>query len=1038
MSQKDKTVRVFISSTFRDMNVERDHLVTVVFPELRERLEDIGLEFYDVDLRWGVPKLNVDHEQANSWAYCKRWIRRVRPFFLCLIGQRYGWVPPAEQILNLKDRPYAGMSITEMEIRYAVMSGMLRRRAFFYLRKNLVPKDTPPEIYQKYVDSREQRRLRALKKELLRLDRPVRAYECLWDGTGFTGMEEFGRQVLEDLWSGVLRDPRYVPKKFWRGVLGRRPGDDPLYSNESKALPEALSRRVADAARPRAAHPMDVEAAQMDAFSESRLRWFRGREKDVRRLEQFVRRKLPERASHLCVVSAAPGEGKTSLLAKFAERLSTSSAVLVAHFVGATERSADMRSLLERLMYELDRSGIKWPVEDEKGTDLASLKRRLPARLSEYDGRRRVVLLIDALNQLNDGHDLDWLPHSVGPNVRVIVSCVNDASAPADSREAVVWSALKARRPAPFWLEVASLETDNVRRIVADYLREYCKELDVEQIEAICAMSQAANPLYLLAMLNELRTLGGEDMNLKVPGLIARMPEQYPDPVSLFDWILERLEAFGAEHAMLWFGYLASGRTGMTSRELAELLARRLGEDAGRVAPLIERGIRRYLLRRGPYLDFFHGQMREAVGRRYLARDATRYHAEIAEYMQARWPENDAHALSDLPYHLTEARLWDKLSRTLEDQSFLAAKLNAIGPESLAEDFGRGFEVLTEAGEGYAPRLVQSFLRFMVTNWVSADGTIALDAFNPLLLYRQDKTFYTQLLEAGCSEALLREFLPEADGATKIAHVFTGRLAGLKRRQGDLGKAGEIIRALLRTGGRGLNPAERGKLEYELAYVYFLTGRLAKAAELFRRSAVTSLQGGRLVGKWIGRCLEARANYLRGVWPPSQFRRVLEEAREHFRKAESAPGGNANATRWLLNVALHLFEVAFAEQDRESARACFQEVQEDPWVRRFKRSNFLLPTRARMAMLEGEWEAATSHFKNYLDETVANTGSKSEALSREYYDLGRALANSGQQREALAAWRSGLQLSDELGNKFWKKKIREELRKQKSGARVSP
>ena len=32
------TVRVFISSTFRDMHAERDHLVKVVFPELRERL----------------------------------------------------------------------------------------------------------------------------------------------------------------------------------------------------------------------------------------------------------------------------------------------------------------------------------------------------------------------------------------------------------------------------------------------------------------------------------------------------------------------------------------------------------------------------------------------------------------------------------------------------------------------------------------------------------------------------------------------------------------------------------------------------------------------------------------------------------------------------------------------------------------------------------------------------------------------------------------------------------------------------------------
>ena len=35
-----KTVRVFISSTFRDMHAERDHLVRFAFPRLREKLLD--------------------------------------------------------------------------------------------------------------------------------------------------------------------------------------------------------------------------------------------------------------------------------------------------------------------------------------------------------------------------------------------------------------------------------------------------------------------------------------------------------------------------------------------------------------------------------------------------------------------------------------------------------------------------------------------------------------------------------------------------------------------------------------------------------------------------------------------------------------------------------------------------------------------------------------------------------------------------------------------------------------------------------------
>src|SRR4051794_6811642 len=54
MSHRWRTARVFISSTFRDMHAERDHLVKVVFPALRERLAEYRVHPVDIDLRWGV------------------------------------------------------------------------------------------------------------------------------------------------------------------------------------------------------------------------------------------------------------------------------------------------------------------------------------------------------------------------------------------------------------------------------------------------------------------------------------------------------------------------------------------------------------------------------------------------------------------------------------------------------------------------------------------------------------------------------------------------------------------------------------------------------------------------------------------------------------------------------------------------------------------------------------------------------------------------------------------------------------------------
>ena len=47
-----QNIKVFISSTFRDLNQERDYLVQKVFPGIRDKLD--GITVSEVDLRWGI------------------------------------------------------------------------------------------------------------------------------------------------------------------------------------------------------------------------------------------------------------------------------------------------------------------------------------------------------------------------------------------------------------------------------------------------------------------------------------------------------------------------------------------------------------------------------------------------------------------------------------------------------------------------------------------------------------------------------------------------------------------------------------------------------------------------------------------------------------------------------------------------------------------------------------------------------------------------------------------------------------------------
>jgi hypothetical protein len=83
------------------------------------------------------------------------------------------------------------------------------------------------------------------------------------------------------------------------------------------------------------------------------------------------------------------------------------------------------------------------------------------------------------------------------------------------------------------------LAEQDIHGIVVGYLEEYCKELEPAEIGTICRMEQARNPLYLLVMLNELRALGGNDMQRVVRSLIAELPRTRPGTVSLFEWRLE-------------------------------------------------------------------------------------------------------------------------------------------------------------------------------------------------------------------------------------------------------------------------------------------------------------------------------------------------------------------------------------------------------------------------------------------------------------------------------------------------------------------
>ena len=83
---------VFLSSTFTDFSKERDALMRHVLPELQRRCSGQGVSVSLVDLRWGVAESSSRQELAS----CLREIDAAYPFFVSLIGERYGTRAPQE------------------------------------------------------------------------------------------------------------------------------------------------------------------------------------------------------------------------------------------------------------------------------------------------------------------------------------------------------------------------------------------------------------------------------------------------------------------------------------------------------------------------------------------------------------------------------------------------------------------------------------------------------------------------------------------------------------------------------------------------------------------------------------------------------------------------------------------------------------------------------------------------------------------------------------------------------------------------------
>lgn len=375
----------FVSSTFKDMQGERDALHRTVMPRLREQAVKNGENIQFVDLRWGISTADMDSAESASkiLSVCLREVQSCKPYMIALLGQRYGWIPPAEQIREagaqlefMPEDPH--ISVTELEILFGMyMAKGQLDRCIFCLREPIEETDLTPEQKEVYLPANDEdaRRMAALREKILSVPGAhVITYRLECSNGNLTGYEEFSEKLY--------------------GVLERllAPGWE-----SRRSLSWQQRQREEDA-----------------IISENHLRCFVERKDTLQQVIDTIR------FTQVVLLEGEGGCGKSALMAKLNRMYQQSSYHSIVIFCGASSGCMTVQQLMRLMLWRLDVVQHKFcpDVSDDR------LQEYFRQRMQRYDGPL-CIFFIDAIDQLAPDQDLfesRFLPPELSGSIRLIFS----------------------------------------------------------------------------------------------------------------------------------------------------------------------------------------------------------------------------------------------------------------------------------------------------------------------------------------------------------------------------------------------------------------------------------------------------------------------------------------------------------------------------------------------------------------------------------------------------------------------------------------
>ncbi len=760
------------------MQAERDHLKNIVFPKIEEELRKKRIRLETVDLRWGVDNTSVKEEERENTVLkvCLEEIERCKPFFIGLLGDRYGWVPAEERMEDATKGmkmllPNKSKSVTALEIEFGVLASTEQlNRSVFYIREPLPYDKLNPEKAAKYSDqydpylSKDEKIKRkealdnlkeAVKSHFQEISLPgkVKTYSADLNlnnesGTIVCGLEKWGETVYKD----IIAECEKHAEDTW----GEAPKDE---HEQELALLEAFIEEHTH-----------ITTTITDK-GEEHVHTFCGRKKLIEELKEYLLADNKEKWG--LVLTGESGSGKSSVFSMMYKTMINEDCLVLAHSAGISTDANNVEALLRKWNRQLreflgieedkeekeapgKREGIEKDIRgiDEPGLltgdmqksvsklEIEKLQEKFIELLWQASEKKRVILLIDALDRFEPttrAQYMTWLPQSPPVNAKLLVMAITGTE-----EDAVQYHKGFSSRSIEYFTE------EEAREMLYSLGRRQHKTLPKKVEEKIIekerkdGLKACSSPLWLSLAVNILMAMDADDFEkmseLKGKGdeqietYMQEMAEQFPAmPGDLFmDLIGRASRIFGETFTPSLFNFIACSRSGLRESDLEVLVPAKAEMEWD---PLtfanLRRWFRAHLVEQGEghRWNLAHSILRYTLTEKMEPDNLNKLHVSISSHLLSLF-SRDPLRTTETMYHLIQQD--DKMpaieyyTSDLDDES-IAGATNVLSETVTSGEEGlkiiASLPSLIEDREDILPILLSRFI-YKLNDDLSQEGNL--------------------------------------------------------------------------------------------------------------------------------------------------------------------------------------------------------------------------------------------------------------------------------------------------------------------------